>query len=226
MPELRTKRCSPRFRRGGCFWNQVSDTCGQGGREMSGPWPYQTDPFLPLGSILEKYICRKVYQLFFHVVCTSVYIWQLRMCSVEKLKLRSRAIFKVILFCLRHTFIVCFEKKKGFKKREAPWKFCCEVAFVSDKKWTGSNVFTTFHNLLIFRMVGVFLSFFCIEQLWHGSTSAFHIVLDTLKFSPKMGHFSTLPYYCPYKITILALFKVLSFSQCYGCVFFSSRFFA
>ena len=32
-PERRTKRCSPRFRPGGRFWNQVSDTCRQAGRE-------------------------------------------------------------------------------------------------------------------------------------------------------------------------------------------------
>ena len=34
-PELRTKRCSPRFRPGGRFWNQVSDTCRQAGRERN-----------------------------------------------------------------------------------------------------------------------------------------------------------------------------------------------
>ena len=28
-PERRTERCSPRFRPGGRFWNQVSDTCSQ-----------------------------------------------------------------------------------------------------------------------------------------------------------------------------------------------------
>ena len=28
-PEHRTERCSPRFRPGGRFWNQVSDTCRQ-----------------------------------------------------------------------------------------------------------------------------------------------------------------------------------------------------
>ena len=54
-PKLRTKRCSPRFRPGGRFWNQVSDTCRQAGRErereMSAPRPYGTDPFHPLGSV-------------------------------------------------------------------------------------------------------------------------------------------------------------------------------
>ena len=34
-PERRTKRCSPRFRPGGRFWNQVSDTCRQAGRERN-----------------------------------------------------------------------------------------------------------------------------------------------------------------------------------------------
>ena len=34
-PELRTKRCSPRFRPGGRFWNQGSDTCRQAVRERS-----------------------------------------------------------------------------------------------------------------------------------------------------------------------------------------------
>ena len=34
-PERRTKRCSPRFRPGGRFWNQVSDTCRQAVRERS-----------------------------------------------------------------------------------------------------------------------------------------------------------------------------------------------
>ena len=35
VPERRTKRCSPRFRPGGRFWNQVSDTCCQAGRERN-----------------------------------------------------------------------------------------------------------------------------------------------------------------------------------------------
>ena len=34
-PERRTKRCSPRFRPGGCFWNQGSDTCRKAVRERS-----------------------------------------------------------------------------------------------------------------------------------------------------------------------------------------------
>ena len=34
-PERRTKRCSPRFRPGGRFWNQGSDTCRQAVRERS-----------------------------------------------------------------------------------------------------------------------------------------------------------------------------------------------
>ena len=34
-PERRTKRCSPRFRPGGRFWSQVSDTCRQAGRERN-----------------------------------------------------------------------------------------------------------------------------------------------------------------------------------------------
>ena len=33
--ERRTKRCSPRFRPGGRFWNQVSDTCRQTVREKN-----------------------------------------------------------------------------------------------------------------------------------------------------------------------------------------------
>ena len=54
-PERRTKRWSPRFRPGGRFWTQVSDTCRQAGRrEMSAPRPYETDPFHPLESILSK----------------------------------------------------------------------------------------------------------------------------------------------------------------------------
>ena len=34
-PERRTERCSPRFRPGGRFWSQVSDTCRQAGRERN-----------------------------------------------------------------------------------------------------------------------------------------------------------------------------------------------
>ena len=34
-PERRTKRCSPRFRPGGPFWNQGSGTCRQAVRERS-----------------------------------------------------------------------------------------------------------------------------------------------------------------------------------------------
>ena len=33
VPERRTERCSTRFRPGGRFWSQVSDTCRQAGRE-------------------------------------------------------------------------------------------------------------------------------------------------------------------------------------------------
>ena len=37
-PERCTKRSSPRFRRGGRFWSQLSDTCRQGLRErLSAP---------------------------------------------------------------------------------------------------------------------------------------------------------------------------------------------
>ena len=35
VPERRTERCSPRFRPGGRFWSQVSDTCRQAGRERN-----------------------------------------------------------------------------------------------------------------------------------------------------------------------------------------------
>ena len=35
VPERRTKRCSPRFRPGGRFWNQASDTCRQAVRERN-----------------------------------------------------------------------------------------------------------------------------------------------------------------------------------------------
>ena len=35
VPERRTERCSPRFRPGGRFWSQVSDTCRQAGRESN-----------------------------------------------------------------------------------------------------------------------------------------------------------------------------------------------
>ena len=35
VPERRTKRCSPRFRPGGRFWSQVSDTCRQAVRERN-----------------------------------------------------------------------------------------------------------------------------------------------------------------------------------------------
>ena len=45
------ERCSPRFRPGGRFWSQVSDTCRQGGREMSAPRPYVTEHFRPLSAI-------------------------------------------------------------------------------------------------------------------------------------------------------------------------------
>ena len=34
-PERRTKQCSPRFRPGDRFWNQVSDTCRQALRERN-----------------------------------------------------------------------------------------------------------------------------------------------------------------------------------------------
>ena len=34
-PERCTKRCSPRFRPGGRFWSQVSDTCRQAVRERN-----------------------------------------------------------------------------------------------------------------------------------------------------------------------------------------------
>ena len=34
-PERRTQQCSPRFRLGGRFWIQVSDTCRQAGRERN-----------------------------------------------------------------------------------------------------------------------------------------------------------------------------------------------
>ena len=34
-PERRTERCSPRFRPGGRFWSQVSDTCRQAGGERN-----------------------------------------------------------------------------------------------------------------------------------------------------------------------------------------------
>ena len=81
VPERRTKRCSLRFRPGGRFWSQVSDTCRQAGRErnddaprdfgpevafgvkfqipvarqagreMSAPRPFVTEPFRPLSSI-------------------------------------------------------------------------------------------------------------------------------------------------------------------------------
>ena len=35
VPERRTERCSPRFRPGGRFWSQVSDTCRQAVRERN-----------------------------------------------------------------------------------------------------------------------------------------------------------------------------------------------
>ena len=35
VPERCTERCSPRFRPGGRFWSQVSDTCRQAGRERN-----------------------------------------------------------------------------------------------------------------------------------------------------------------------------------------------
>ena len=39
VPERRTERCSPRFRPGGRFWSQISDTCREAGRERNvGPW--------------------------------------------------------------------------------------------------------------------------------------------------------------------------------------------
>ena len=34
-PERRPERCSPRFRPGDRFWNQVSDACGQALRERN-----------------------------------------------------------------------------------------------------------------------------------------------------------------------------------------------
>ena len=35
VPERCAKRCSPRFRPGGRFWSQVSDTCRQAVRERN-----------------------------------------------------------------------------------------------------------------------------------------------------------------------------------------------
>ena len=66
-PERRTKRCSPRFRPGGRFWSQVSDTCRQALRERNVGHdirPCVTDPFHLLHSICSNYSFLFIYQLY------------------------------------------------------------------------------------------------------------------------------------------------------------------
>ena len=71
VPERRTERCSPRFRPGGRFWSQVSDTCRhrQAGREgeISRPLDHMRQiPFIHSARFINGtnfYIYRTVLQI-------------------------------------------------------------------------------------------------------------------------------------------------------------------
>jgi len=72
---------------------------------MSAPRPYETDPFHPLGSILNinhlLYICEKV-PVMSSMWYVQLYRYMTRMCICRTLKLMFGAIdiFEVILFSL------------------------------------------------------------------------------------------------------------------------------
>ena len=55
VPERRTERCSPRFRPGGRFWSQASNTCRQAGREWKMSTPFVDSARLIVGSNSYKY---------------------------------------------------------------------------------------------------------------------------------------------------------------------------
>ena len=61
-PERRTKGCTPRFRPGGRFWNQSSDTCRQAGRERG----------VGLETMCDKSLSSTRFNLLWHVI--SIYI--------------------------------------------------------------------------------------------------------------------------------------------------------
>ena len=106
------------------------------------------------------------------------------MCSVEKLTLRSRAIFKAILFCPRHTFIVFFEKKKVLKKEKPHESSTVRSHLFPIKNGQDQMFFTTFQNLIIFRMVGVFFILFL-----HKTT----LTWFNIRFPHRFGHFEIQP---------------------------------
>ena len=113
VPELRTKRCSPRFRPGGRFCElrfryQSSPTGREGeiSRPLDHTWqtPFiHLTPFM-ISSIFDIYIT--TFQLFppygtsycmfkWHIA------WQLRMHSAETIISRFRAIIQVMLYSIR-----------------------------------------------------------------------------------------------------------------------------
>ena len=62
VPERRTERLSLRFRPEGRFWNQVSDTCRQAGREKNvGPCTIHDRSLSPT-------------QLYYYLVAIPIYI--------------------------------------------------------------------------------------------------------------------------------------------------------
>ena len=90
VPKRRTKRCSPTFRPGGRFGAKFQiPVARQGGREVSAPRPYVTDPTHSLGSIHNYeqflYICNNVPFIssmwYLQMYLGTVHIRQLRMRS-------------------------------------------------------------------------------------------------------------------------------------------------
>ena len=106
VSERRTERCSPRFRRGGCFWSQVSDTCRQAGREMLASRPYVTKPFRNLGSINNWWQFLYIQQhssYFLHVVrpsvsCGGAYLTIAHVLFAETLLVMAQSHYKSCVF--------------------------------------------------------------------------------------------------------------------------------
>ena len=114
VPKRRTKRCSPRFRPGGRFGAKFQiPVARQGGREVSAPRPYVTDPTHSLGSIHNYeqflYICNNVpfISSMWYLHCILVrYIFDNCACAhTETLISKFRAIINVFLYSIRNVLV-------------------------------------------------------------------------------------------------------------------------